>query len=179
MGRLLLLFILVPAVELALLIEVGKWLGTLPTLGIIALTGVVGAYLARLQGLSTLHRAREGMRRGEFPAGYLADGVMILVAGALLMTPGILTDGLGFLLLLPAFRRGVKTFLKERFRRAVEENRIHVHVAGPGFDVGSVRERRERVPFDVELAPENAGERSEPDPGDGEEDARIPKYRIH
>ena len=88
MGILLLLFILVPAIELALLLEVGSHLGTLPTLGLIAVTGVVGASLARRQGLAVLRRAQDQMARGELPAGSLADGVMILVAGALLITPG-------------------------------------------------------------------------------------------
>ena len=134
MGRLLLLFIVVPAVELALLIELGSRLGTLPTLGLIALTGIVGAYLARRQGLSVLRRAQEQMNRGELPAGSLGDGVMILIAGALLMTPGILTDVLGFSLLVPRVRAAIKSHLQARFRKAVEEQRIHVHVGGAGFD---------------------------------------------
>ena len=89
MGKLLLLFIIVPAVELGLLIQVGIYLGTWPTLALIVFTGIVGAYLARRQGLSVLTTcAQEQMDRGELPASSLADGVMILVAGALLMATG-------------------------------------------------------------------------------------------
>ena len=73
MGKLLLLFIIVPAVELGLLIQVGIYLGTWPTLGLIVATGIVGAYLARLQGLSVLTRAQEQMNKGELPAGSLAS----------------------------------------------------------------------------------------------------------
>ena len=144
MGRLILLFILVPAVELALLIEVGRHLGTLPTLALVATTGVVGAFLARRQGLAVLARAQEQMRLGQVPAGSIADGVMILVAAALLMTPGILTDGFGFLLLFPPFRAFLKDTLRKRFEKAVQENRIHVHVSdtvsseqGPVYEVPS------------------------------------------
>ncbi len=134
MGKLLLLFVIVPAAELALLIQAGIYLGTWPTLALIVFTGIVGAYLARRQGLSVLTRAQEQMDRGELPAGSLADGVMILVAGALLMTPGILTDAFGFSLLVPGFRNLIKDTLLARFRKAVEENRLHVHVSGMGFD---------------------------------------------
>jgi UPF0716 protein FxsA len=133
MGKLLLLFILVPAVELAILIELGRHLGTIPTLAIIVLTGTLGAILARLEGLNVLRSAQEKMSRGELPAGSMADGVMILVAAALLVTPGILTDAFGFLLLVPWFRNVVKGFLLRRFRKAVEENRVRVQVSGFGF----------------------------------------------
>lgn len=133
MGKLLLLFLLVPAVELAILIELGRYIGTIPTLAIIVLTGTLGATLARREGLSVLRSAQEKMGRGELPAGSVADGVMILIAAALLITPGILTDALGFLLLVPGFRNLVKEFLLRRFRRAVEENRVRVHVSGFGF----------------------------------------------
>ena len=77
------------------------------------------------------------MDRGELPASSLADGVMILVAGALLMAPGILTDAFGFSLLVPGFRNLIKDILLACFRRAVEENRVHVHVSGMGFDADS------------------------------------------
>ena len=158
MGKLLLLFIIVPAVELGLLIQAGIYLGTWPTLALIVFTGIVGAYLARRQGFSVWTRAEEQMDRGEFPAGSLADGVMILVAGALLMTPGILTDAFGFSLLVPGFRNLIKHTLLARFRKAVEENRVHVHVSGMGFDVDS-------DPM-VDIRPESFG------PG-------APKYKVH
>ncbi len=159
---LLLLFILVPAIELALLLEVGSHLGTLPTLGLIAATGVVGASLARRQGLAVLGRAQDQMARGELPAGSLADGVMILVAGAFLITPGILTDAFGFLLLVPVFREVVRSVAMNRLRKAIEENRVHVDVAGMGFpsEAGPV----------IDVPPEPFEPREPPPP---------PKYKVH
>ena len=128
MGRLLLLFIVVPAVELALLIEIGRRIGTLETIGLIVVTGLVGAAMARSQGLRVLSRVRQEMSTGEMPAGSLLDGVLILLASALLITPGVLTDAVGFLCLMPGFRGLVKRELARRIRRAVEEGRLHVAV---------------------------------------------------
>ena len=144
MGTLLLLFILVPAAELALLLEVGSRIGTLPTLAIIVFTGVLGAFLARRQGLAVIGEAQARIGRGEIPASSLADGVMILVAAALLMTPGLLTDSFGFLLLVPAFRNVVKAHALRKIQRAVEENRLHVHVESDPFGSrpGAVYEAR-------------------------------------
>jgi len=163
MGKLLLLFIIVPAVELALLIRIGVYFGTLPTVALIIFTGVLGAYLARLQGLSVLARAQEQMSRGELPTGSLADGVMILVAGALLMTPGILTDTFGFLLLVPAFRARVKNFALARYRRAVDENRVQVHVNMSGFGIPG-----DEGPV-IDIEPDRLGP----------EDSEPPKYKVH
>ncbi len=127
-----LLFIIVPAVELVLLIEVGKHIGTLPTLGLIVATGLIGATLARHQGLAVLSRLRTEVGAGHLPGDTLIDGALILVAGALLVTPGVLTDAVGFLLLIPLTRTGLKRHLKKRFQRAVKDGRanVHIHVAG-------------------------------------------------
>ena len=133
MGRLILLFTLVPAVELGLLIEVGSRIGTAATLGLIVATGVLGAGLARQQGLRVLRRIQNEISAGRLPASSLVDGVIVLVAGALLVTPGILTDVLGFLCLLPGFRGLVKAGLRRRFERALLEQRITME----GFE-GSV-----------------------------------------
>ena len=130
MGKLLLLFIIVPAVELGLLIQVGIYLGTWPTLALIVFTGIVGAYLARRQGLSVLTCAQEQMDRGEHPAGSLADGVMILVAGALLMAPGILTDAFGFSLLVPGFRNPSCPIIQTNSKtRAPGCRRVHLSLS--------------------------------------------------
>jgi UPF0716 protein FxsA len=147
MGRLLLLFILVPTIELALLIEVGSRIGTLATLGLIAVTGVIGAALARQQGLRVLQQLRAELGAGRLPASSLFDAVIILVAGALLITPGILTDAVGFLCLVPGFRALVRRTIRRRLERAVREQRVHVEgsvrfeewlggprSAGPTFD---------------------------------------------
>ncbi len=115
MRKLLLLFILVPALELALLIEIGSHLGTGWTLLLLALTGSLGAFLARRQGLSALRAAQEQMQRGELPAGPILDGILILVAGVLLITPGVLTDAFGFLLLFKSIRARIRTILADQF----------------------------------------------------------------
>ena len=128
MGRLLLLFIVLPAVELALLIEIGRRIGTLETLAVIVVTGIVGAAMARSQGLRVLTRAREQLAAGEMPADSLLDGLMILIASALLVTPGVLTDAFGFLCLAPGFRSLVKREVVRRFERAVAQGRVQVDV---------------------------------------------------
>ena len=154
MRKLLLLFILVPALELALLIELGSRLGTAPTLLLLALTGILGALLARRQGLGALRAAQEHMQRGELPAGPIVDGILILVAAVLLITPGLLTDALGFLLLVRGFRDRVKSILVSRFRRGVEERRIRVYTSAIG-----------RSPLDSEIYTVEAAE--------------TPRYKFH
>lgn len=126
MAKLLLLFILIPALELGLLIEVGRHIGTLATLALIAVTGALGAFLARSQGLGVLRHMRAEVAAGRLPAASVVDGVIILLAGAVLITPGFLTDALGFLCLVPAFRRLIKNMLWRRLKRAVQEGRVHV-----------------------------------------------------
>ena len=120
--RLLALFTIVPLVELGLLIQLGRWMGVVPTVLLVFGTGVLGAALARSQGLRTLRRFQEETRRGNLPTDALFDGVLILIAGAVLLTPGILTDLLGFTLLVPASRAVVRRVVGERLRRRFEPN---------------------------------------------------------
>jgi UPF0716 protein FxsA len=122
--KLLLLFILVPLVELFLLIEIGKLIGTLSTLMIIVCTGVLGAFLARRQGIGVLQQIRIEIANGRLPATQLADGVIILLAGAVLITPGVLTDAFGFLCLIPATRKIIKKMLWRWIESAVHNGRI-------------------------------------------------------
>lgn len=129
--RLLLLFIVVPVIELFLLIEVGRVIGTLPTIGLIIVTGVVGAFLARLQGLQVLMKIRGQLQSGQLPTDALFDGAIILIAGAFLMTPGILTDTLGFLCLIPATRRLIKRSIQGRIDKAMRDGRIITHTYSP------------------------------------------------
>jgi UPF0716 protein FxsA len=160
MPRLLLLFIVVPAVELVLLIQVGKVIGPLATVGLIIATGVLGAALARRQGLSVLARTRTELAAGRLPADSIGDGLVILLAGALLITPGILTDIFGFLCLIPFTRRLIKAFVWQRLERAVRQGRIHVSTdfntrraswEGVGKRPGEIPEERSvrDVPFEV------------------------------
>lgn len=117
--RLLLLFTVVPLVELVLLLELAAKISWPFTLVLILTTGVVGAALARHEGIRCLKRIQQQMAAGQLPADPLIDGLMILVAGAVLVTPGILTDLVGFALLLPIFRRLVKRWLKGRFEARI------------------------------------------------------------
>ena len=134
MGRLLLLFLVVPIAELALLIEIGRHIGTLSTLALIFVTALLGSYLARQQGLSVLRNMQKEMAEGRLPAGSIIDGVLILLAGAVLITPGILTDVFGFLILIPGTRRLIKAFLWKRLENSIRQGtaRVHVH-----FDDGA------------------------------------------
>lgn len=118
--RLLALFVLLPLVELALLIQVGRWIGLGGTLAIVLATGFLGAALARRQGLRAWLAIQAELRAGLMPAGALLDGLLILIGGIVLLTPGILTDLAGFALLIPATRNLLKRSLRRRFERAIE-----------------------------------------------------------
>lgn len=118
--RLLLLFTVVPLVELALLVQMGRLLGLAPTVALVVVTGALGAWLTRLQGLRVAATVQAELAAGRMPAGALVDGLLILIAGAVLLTPGLITDAVGFALLVPAVRRRVRSFLAERFRHRIE-----------------------------------------------------------
>lgn len=102
---LLLIFIAVPLLEIALLIKAGESFGFWPTITIVILTAVLGTLMLRWQGLSVMMRATETLRAGRIPIESVADGVFLLLAGAFLLTPGLLTDGVGFAFLFPSVRR--------------------------------------------------------------------------
>jgi len=104
-ARLLLLFTVVPALELFLLIKLGQWIGALPTVGIILVTGGLGAWLAKREGLDVLRQLQQETQQGMPPAERLVEGLLVLVGGVLLITPGVVTDLTGFLLIMPWSRR--------------------------------------------------------------------------
>jgi UPF0716 protein FxsA len=138
---LFLIFVLVPCIELALLATVGAAMGLPVTLGIIILTGVVGAWLAREQGAGAMRRIQQSLNQGRMPTDELIDGMLIFAAGLLLVTPGFLTDTVGFSLLIPPLRswmrRAVGTVLKHRFKdRFVVHGDAHWHASG---DPGAAR----------------------------------------
>lgn len=115
---LLILFITVPLLELYILIQVGGWIGIMPTIALCMLTAVIGASLLRYQGLQTIARVQTKLSHGEVPAIDLLEGVMLLLCGALLLTPGFFTDCIGFLCLVPKFRTIVATgLLKQLLNR--------------------------------------------------------------
>ena len=122
--KLILIFTIVPFIELSLLIELGSVIGTLPTILVVVITGVIGAFMARMAGLSVLFKIQENLRQGIFPRDELFDGVLILIGGAFLLTPGLLTDALGFFLLLPLGRSAVKRWLQEILKRRIDSGEI-------------------------------------------------------
>jgi len=119
-AKLLLLFIITPLVELVVLLEVGERIGVMNTIMVVIITGVIGAYLTRMQGFSILLQIRRQLQNGQFPGDPLIEGVIILVGGLALLTPGFITDALGFLCLIPPsrifFREMVKKELSKRFK---------------------------------------------------------------
>lgn len=131
----LLLFFAVPLVEIYVLLEVGGVIGALPTIALVVLTAVIGAGLIRAQGLSTLARVRQELDRGKLPALEIIEAALLLVAGALLLTPGFVTDSMGFLILVPPLRRwAIQSFLVHRLQVAgVAAGRRH-----PGQPPGAI-----------------------------------------
>jgi len=99
------LFLIIPIIEIYLLIKVGEIIGALPTIILVVLTAVIGAGLLRQQGLSTLARFQQNLSTGKLPAQELVEGILLAVGGALLMTPGFVTDTIGFLCLIPFSRK--------------------------------------------------------------------------
>jgi len=122
-------FVIVPIAEIATFIQVGDVIGLWPTLGIILLTAFLGTGLLRFQGLATLNRAQTALNEGELPLTSVIHGVFLLVAGLLLLTPGFITDGVGFLLFIPPLRLLIAKWMIEKFKNS--EN-IRVQTTGPG-----------------------------------------------
>jgi UPF0716 protein FxsA len=123
---LLLLFIIMPILEMWLLITVGGAIGALPTIGLVFLTAFIGLILLRIQGFSTLLRAREKMATNQVPAREMADGLFFAVGGALLLTPGFVTDAIGFACLTP----GIRTLVIHFFSKHVfQSGRVNVYSA--------------------------------------------------
>ena len=112
--KLFLAFTLIPLVEIYLLIKLGQNFGAITSILLVIFTGILGAYLARMEGLRTLFRIRETMREGRMPGEELLDALLIAIAGLVLITPGFITDVAGFLLLFPFTRMLAKNWLKER-----------------------------------------------------------------
>ena len=107
LGLLFLLFIFVPLVEIYFLIQVGSVIGAIPTIGLVVFTALLGAMLLRFQGMTTLQRTRLSMAQGQVPAIEMLEGVLLLLAGILLLTPGFFTDAIGFAFLIPPLRQAL------------------------------------------------------------------------
>ena len=150
MFRLILLFTLLPLVELTLLLRIGEWLGLGATIGLVVLTGVVGAWLARREGLRTWAAVQSELSAGRLPGRQLVHALLVLVAGVVLVTPGVLTDIAGLLLLIPPVRELVVRRTRKRLA-----DRVQVQSVGfsPGAFASHEWTRAERDEQEEEASP--------------------------
>ena len=114
--KLFLAFTIIPVVEIYLLIQIGSAFGVFTSIALVVFTGFLGAYLARIQGLQTLFRIQGSLGEGRMPSGELLDALLIGVAGLVLLTPGFLTDTVGFVLLIPSTRNAIKSWLQSKIK---------------------------------------------------------------
>jgi UPF0716 protein FxsA len=148
LGNLALLFVIVPIVELMLLIQLGQVVGLMPTLLLVLATGVGGAILARAEGVRVFFQFQRELASGRLPGQAMLDGIAVLVGGAFLLTPGVLTDMVGFSLLFPPTRRWIQKAVRARLERQIQDGTIRVSfgtMTGGGFrgsDGGSVTNDR-------------------------------------
>ncbi len=127
LSYLIVLFIGLPIVELALLFELHGIVGFFPTVLLVLFTGIAGAALVRRQGLATFLKIQQEMSIGNVPAPQMMDGIMILISGALLVTPGMITDVAGFLLLIPFVREKIRFWLKNKLEEKVRSGSVQVN----------------------------------------------------
>ena len=137
MGRLFLLFTVVPLIELYLLIAIGRMLGPGPTIALVLLTGAVGAWFARLEGARVIRRWQEAMARQQLPKDGVIDGFLIFIGGVMLITPGILTDIAGLSMVMPPTRRVIAGVARRWFETQIATGRVQVYA--PGYNGGPSR----------------------------------------
>jgi len=128
--RLLLLFISIPLIEVLNLIKLGSLFGFWPTIFLVIGTGILGAYLAKLYGLTIWYKIQKDLNAGLMPADKLVDGLLILIGGIVLLTPGLLTDILGIMLLIPVTRNFFKRFAKDKFRKMSNAQTSNIYWKG-------------------------------------------------
>ncbi len=126
--KLLLLFVGLPLIELMILIEIGQAFGLWPTIALVVFTGVLGASLARFQGFVTLTKIQQELNAGRVPTNDLADGLLILIGGIVLLTPGVLTDLFGFSLLTPFIRTQIKGWLYAKFEHLARNQSSNIFI---------------------------------------------------
>lgn len=136
-GRLALLFVVLPILELVILIRLGQLMGLWPTVALVLLTGFAGAALARLEGMRVLLQFQAEVAAGRLPTQAMLDGISVMVGGALLLTPGVLTDFAGLVLLFPPTRRALQRMVSRRLERGIAEGRVHVVSMGGGWGAPS------------------------------------------
>ncbi|PRQ02625.1 FxsA family protein [Enhygromyxa salina] len=132
LGRLFLLFTLVPLVELYLLVTLGGLMGAGPTIALVAVTGLLGSWLARREGRKAIASYREALSKGQLPEDGIVSGLLILAGGVMLITPGILTDVFGLAMMVPPVRRSVAELVKARLQKRIEGGDIQVMQIGVG-----------------------------------------------
>jgi UPF0716 protein FxsA len=125
--KLMLLFTLIPVLEIYVILRVGHYLGAGPTVALIILTGIAGAYLARTQGFDIVRRIQYQTSRGQLPAESLLDAAMVLAGGLLLLTPGFCTDIFGFTLLVPTTRTGLKRIMRHWLQKQIDRGNVKIH----------------------------------------------------
>lgn len=170
MRPLLLLFILMPILEMWVLISVGQQIGALPTIGLVLLTAIIGLALLKRQGISTVMRAQQKMQAGEMPAKEMAEGIFLAVGGALLLTPGFITDAIGFACLIPGVRQLVigrvlrhvvvvrgTSFTYDQYRQSGQVDRDNTRSSSGSHDV---------IEGDFEREGRATEDKSKPDRGD-------------
>jgi UPF0716 protein FxsA len=144
--RLALLFVSIPLIELALLVWLGARLGFWPTMALVIATGLAGAVLAKLAGAQVIWQIRREVLAGRVPVSHMLDGLLVLVGGIVLLTPGLLTDLLGFALLVPWSRRRIREAVRRRLERMVESGSVQVlGFGGAGIEVDSHAEHDGRA----------------------------------
>ena len=126
LGYFLLLFIGLPVIELAVLLEIGRMIGVLPTVGIVVFTGVAGASLARREGFKIFGRIRKDVGRGIMPSEDMLHGALVLAGGIMLLTPGFITDLLGFSALIPLSRSVIIKLLRKKFSVMVKKDEVSI-----------------------------------------------------
>jgi UPF0716 protein FxsA len=127
MRYILFFLIVIPALEIGLLVLSGQTFGVLPTILLIILTGILGAYLAKKQGLETMRKAQQDMGYGQVPGDAIIDGLCILVGAVLLLSPGFITDAIGFLLLIPVTRKVFKPLLYKLFKKWINNRNVIIY----------------------------------------------------
>ncbi|RAL23512.1 hypothetical protein DL240_04955 [Lujinxingia litoralis] len=177
--KLLFLFTVIPLIELALLIPLGQLIGLWPTIGLVVATGLLGAVLGKLEGLRAWHAIQEDLRTGKIPADSLLDGLAVFVAGVFLITPGVLTDVVGLMLLIPPLRAPLKRAIRGRFQHALESGTSSFfisqgsqHFGSSPFANGAGRSPFERGGDVIDVTPNRS-----PDSTDDASDASVPPKR--
>lgn len=152
LAKLFLVFTLLPLLELLVLIPLGQQIGVWPTIGIVVATAAIGAWLGKKQGVDAWRRLKNDLATGQLPADSLLDGLFVLIASTLLITPGVLSDMAGIVLLLPAARKPFKAWAKRQFTNMLQNPNVTV------IDVAHFHASRAQDMNVIDVTPGNRGE---------------------